>query len=209
MDRRTCLAALGSGLIGVLAGCAADAPGGAADGSSSSTSPPTDPQSSSSPSSPSSSSPSSGPAVTPPESTPAPDECRAGPLPRPSTDEGLPEPRAYPNGPPDLTESAVGTFLDSFEAAYRYNRRLAEVAETGNCLRNLDVYVAESTVWRVEDGFTAEVVTRGSSTGATCPDTTGTDTPTPLPHADFAPEAARYYLTGRFLLRNDIAVTCW
>ena len=103
----------------------------------------------------------------------------------------------------------VRTFVEEYEAAYRYNRELARVASTGNCLEYLDASSTESTVVSVENGVAGEVVTRASFTGRTCPRTTGTDTRTPLPHADLAAESARYYVTDRFLLRNGVVLECW
>lgn len=144
-----------------------------------------------------------------PWDTPAPGTCEAVSLPKPSTGEGLPDPRPYPGKPAPFTESAVRTYLESFEAAYRHNRVLADVAEDGDCLDYLDVYATESQVSAVGVGFRGTVTTRGSYTGASCPGVTGSDTPTPLPHADFGGKSATYYLTDRFLQREGVVVQCF
>lgn len=153
---------------------------------------------------------SSTPTVPAPDvTTPAPGECEAASRPHPETADGLPDPKPYPDKPAAIEKAPVRAFLEAYETAYRYNRRLAEITSTGNCLRYLDMSVDESTVTSVENGVTGEVVTRGSFTGGTCPGTTATETPTPLPHADLAFESAQYYVTERFLLRNGVTVECW
>lgn len=199
MDRRTYLTFLGSVGITSTAGClsnnyvspaAEPSPKAQTQTTSSSEIPPTTDSS-------------------PNISTPAPGECEAETVPQPSPSDGLPDSKSYPEKPTEIDPVPVEIFLAKYETAYRFNRRLAEIASAGNCLSYLDMSVTESTVTRVSNGVTGEIVTRGSFTGTTCPETTGTDTPTPLPHADLAPEAARYYVTERFLLRNGITVECW
>lgn len=153
--------------------------------------------------------PSTAPVSGPDVTTPVPGECEAEPVPQPSTEPGLPDPREYPETPREFDEPTVRAFLETYEATYRYNRRLAEIAADGNCLSHLEMYTTDSQVTTVEGGLIGEVTTRGSFTGATCPGTTGTDTPTPLPHADLAHETARYYVTERFLVRDREIVACW
>jgi hypothetical protein len=152
------------------------------------------------------------PAPTPvpqPESTPAPGECAATDPPMPATGDGLPGPRSYPEKPDDITESAVRSFLEAYESAHRFNRELAELAADGTCVEYLDAPSYGSTVTAVEDGVTGTVETRASYTGTPCSTVTGTDSPTPLPHADLVIESARYYVTDRFLIREGIVLECW
>lgn len=96
-------------------------------------------------------------------------------------------------------------FLEGYETAYRRNRELAEFADAGQCLGYIDAYVTDTAVEPTGNGFIGEITTKGSHSGETCPGETGT----PVPHADYAPESARYYVTARFLLRNGTAVECW
>ncbi|MEF8853177.1 MAG: hypothetical protein V5A28_12300, partial [Haloarculaceae archaeon] len=100
-------------------------------------------------------------------------------------------------------------YLESYESAYRYHARLADLAEEGGCVEYLDTEVTESKVWETDDGVVAEVFTTGSYTGTTCPTTGATDTETPLPHADFFEQAAHFLVTERFLVREGVVVECW
>ncbi|WP_436925123.1 hypothetical protein [Halosimplex amylolyticum] len=200
MDRRSCLALVGTvasaGVIGCLSDDGESTPAGTASGPRSDTATATG-------------TPPTETATVPDVETPAPGECEAVAPPRPSTGDGLPDPRAYPEKPAAIEKSSAKTFVEEYEAAYRYNRRLADLAADGECLKYLDASVTESAVAAVENGFSGEVTTRASYTGAPCPGSTGTDTPTPLPHADLAHESAEYYLTDRFLFRNGTVVECW
>lgn len=137
--------------------------------------------------------------------TPPPGECDAAPPPHPSTSEGVPDPSSYPDQPARLEAAPVRTFLEGYETAYRRNSELAEFADAGQCLGYIDAYVTDTAVESTENGFTGEITTKGSHSGEPCPGKTGT----PVPHADYAPESARYYVTARFLLRNGTAVECW
>lgn len=202
MNRREYLSLFGA--AGVAAGCLGDGTGMPAD--SGSTAPRSETRTGSAPATHTAT---STPALAPPDAeTPAPGECDAPSPPQPSTGDGLPDARSYPERPARIEVAPVKTFVEEFEAAYLYNRRLAEVAAEDNCLEYLDTFVTESTVRRVEGGVVAEVVTRGSYTGMPCPGTTGTDTATPLPHADFFSQSARYYVTDRFTVRNGAVVEC-
>lgn len=141
------------------------------------------------------------------EQTPPPSDCDAD-RPHPATGDRLPDPRDYPEGPPELAADPVRSFLREYEAAFAYNRLLSEVAGSGNCVRNIGASVTEVTVEAADAGFTAHVETFGSYTGEVCDTATGTDTATPLPHADYA-LSADYHVTDRFLLRDGEAVACW
>lgn len=217
MDRRTCLRLVGAAGAMGLTGCLSE------EGESADTAPP---EASPTPEDPSTADPASGSptASTPngketgtgvrtatplprPASTPAPGECDATAPPKPSTGEGLPDPREYPGRPTEITTAAVGPFLEAYESAHRFNRILADLG--ADCVEYVDVSSYGSTATAAEGGVTATVETRGSYTGTTCTTVTGTDTPTPLPHADLAIESARYYVTDRFLLREGVVVECW
>lgn len=192
--RRALLTSGSSALLAALAGCAAGEPPPGTTPSDDSPMP-TD-------------GPTTGATDTPPDvTTPASGTCQAD-RPHPSTGEGLPDPQTYPTRPSSPTREAVRELLRTFEAAYVYNETLAIVASEGDCLENLGVDVAEVTVERAGTGFVARVETFGSFTGENCPGVTGTDTPTPLPHADFT-ETAEYYFAEWFLLRNGDVVACW
>jgi hypothetical protein len=142
-------------------------------------------------------------------STPEPGECSAASPPDPSTVDGLPAPRDYPDRPSTVDEATVRSFVEAYETAYRYNSRLAAVAADGDCLGNLEVRATDVTADAVGEGVEATVTTRGSFTGTNCPEVTGSDTPTPLPHVDFGAETARYYVTDRFAVRERTVVECW
>lgn len=188
--RRAFLTSGSSALLAALPGCAA---GKLMPGSDRST--PTD-------------SPPAGATDTPPAvTTPPLSTCEAS-RPHPSTGEELPDPRTYPTRPSNPTPEAVREFLRAFESTYVYNETLAAVASEGDCLENLGVDVAEVTVERAGTGFVARVETFGFFTGKNCPGVSGTDTPTPLPHADLE-GAAEYYFAERFLLRDGDVVACW
>jgi len=141
--------------------------------------------------------------------TPAPGECEAASRPKPSTGEGLPDPREYPDPPDRIELDPVKSYLEAYEGAYRYNYRLADLAEDGACVEDFETYVEGSTVWQTERGIVGEVVTWGSYTGTTCSRTSGTDTGTPLPHADFFSQPAYYLVTDRFLVLDGTVVECW
>lgn len=141
-------------------------------------------------------------------STPEPGECSALSPPTPDSREGFPDPRTYPDAPDSLTADAVDRFARSYETALRYNRILADLAASDDCVDHLSVDVVESSVDAVPDGFTSPVTTRASYTGVPCADWTGTETQTPPPHRDLGRELAEYYATDRFVLRNGVAVVC-
>lgn len=156
-----------------------------------------------------SSTPSRTTGTVPDVSTPPPGECTATSPPLPSTGEGLPDPRPYPERPGEIAPAPVTTFVESYEGAYRFNEILADVAASGHCLNELEATVTGSTVTATANGVVGEVTTRSSYTGGTCPGTAGTDTATPLPHADFFSRTAQYYVTERFLLRDGVVLECW
>lgn len=137
--------------------------------------------------------------------------CSARQPPRPDTGPGLPDPRSYPEGPPEFTGEAVREFLQAYERAYGYNELLADLAVGGECVKYLELYVVdgETTVGEADGGFAGEVTTRGSYTGRVCPDERGADTPSPPPHVDLAPTAVEYRVTGRALEREGTVVECW
>lgn len=138
-------------------------------------------------------------------------ECSATAPPAPDTDEGLPDPRSYPEVPPEFSEATVREFVEQYERAFKYNAMLASFVADGNCVKYLELYVVgnETTVGETDDWFEAEVTTRGSYTGTTCPTETGTDTPTPLPHADLPYMTSRYRVTMRALVRDGTVHQCW
>ena len=146
-------------------------------------------------------------------STPAEGECDAAPVPKPDTTDtaGLPAPKVYPGKPGTFDADTVRSFLESYEAVYTFNSMLADVAASGQCLKYREIYAAGSELDARGEGFIAEITVRGSSTGAVCPEAkgTGTDSPTPPPHADFPPMTARYVVTERFLIRDGVVVACW
>jgi hypothetical protein len=150
--------------------------------------------------------------ATPPSidiETPEPGECETPPRPDPSTGEGLPDPRSYPDPPDRIEPAPVRSYLEAYEGAYRYNERLADLAEDDACVEYFETYVEGSTVWRTDRGIVGKVVTRGSYTGTTCSETSGTDTATPPPHADFFSQPAHYLVTDRFLVLAGTVVECW
>lgn len=141
--------------------------------------------------------------------TPPPGECEAVSPPKPSTSAGLPDAKSYPEPPKAFDKPTVMAFLEAYERAHRYNSQLAALAADGDCVRYLDMHVTEATISTTENGFEAAVTTRGSYTGSACPGVTGTDTPTPAPHADLAGKTGRYLVTRRFLIRNGVVRECW
>lgn len=206
MNRRTCLALLaGVGTTG-LAGCLSGSEGSA-------TSQPTETDehgtTAQSTADTASASPTSPTDTGPDVSTPAPGECDSVEPPSPSTGEGLPDPKQYPERPELIERDAVTSFIEAYEVAYRFNQRLAALAADGACVSYLDMSASELTVADIENGFTGSVTTRGSYTGTSCPAATGTDTPTPLPHVDLAFKTAEYSVTDRFVIRNGTVVECW
>lgn len=217
MKRRELLSTLGTAGLVAATGCLADddPAGEDADGATPSPSeagpstPATTPPESTSPT-PSGSSPTPTESLTPPDvETPAPGECEAAAPPDPSPGEGLPDPQPYPDRPDAIDAETVGSFVEAYEGAYRYNQVLADLTADGACVKNLDAPVTDRTVASTADGVVGEVTTRGSYTGTTCSDETGTDTSTPLPHADLAFRTARYYVTDRFVMREGVVVECW
>jgi hypothetical protein len=134
--------------------------------------------------------------------------CDATPPLAPTTSAGLPDARTYPERPSTLEEAAVTSFLETYEAAYRYNQLLAELAADGTCVRYLEAYATESQVDQGENAFTGTVSTRGSYTTEGCPDRTAAETATPI-HADLAVETAEYRVTERHVERDDVVVACW
>jgi len=206
MKRRTCLALLaGVGTTG-FAGCLSGSEDPAtADPSATDRPDTTTPTTTETPSETPASPTNSGPDV----STPLPGECDSVEPPSPSTGEGLPDPMQYPDQPDATERDHVESFIEAYEVAYRFNQRLAALAAAGDCVSYLDMSASELTVSAVENGFTGSVTTRGSFTGTSCPDVSGTDTPTPLPHADLTFKTVEYYVTDRFVIRNGTVVECW
>lgn len=204
MNRRTLLSALGSAAAVGAAGCLSGGDGPDAAG----TAPPTD-ESTDTPSvTPTSTRPRTD-ATSPDVTTPAPGECEATAPPYPDSYEGLPDPKPYPAKPDAIEPDQVDQFLRDYENAYRFNTVLADLVAEGACITYLDAPVEESSVSTASDGVVGSVETRWSFTGDTCPDATGTDTQTPLPHADGMVKRARYYVTDRFLIREGVVVACW
>jgi len=194
VDRRTCLRLLGAASALGLAGCLSE-------GSENADTEP--PAALSTPAN-------SGETTTgTPASRPALGGCDATDPPSPSTGDGLPDPREYPEQPTEMTAETVQPFLEAYESAHRFNRELAALAADGDCVEYLDASTYESTVTAVGSEITGSVETRASYTGGTCTTVTGTETPTPLPHADLAIESARYRVSDRFLLRKGVVVECW
>jgi len=221
VNRRRYLSTFGAALAGPVTGCLDDSNGTPGDGGSTGGPSGTAPQ----PETPTGSASTddegtatSGPATagtdtaTPPPidvETPAPGECEAPPRPNPSTGEGLPDARAYPDPPDEIEPGPIRSYLEAYEGAYRYNLRLADLAEDDACVEYFETYVTGSTVWQTERGIVGEVLTTGSFTGTTCSDSSGTDTATPLPHADYFTQAAHYLVTERLLVVDGTVVECW
>lgn len=138
-------------------------------------------------------------------------ECSATAPPQPDPGEGLPDPRSFPEGPPEFTDAAVTEFVEQYERAFTYNAMLAEFIANGHCLEYLEIYVVgnETTVEETDRGFTAQVTTQGSYTGTACPTETGTDTPTGVPHVDLPKMPAQYLVTERELAREGSVYQCW
>lgn len=201
-SRRRILHAAGVGLAG-LAGCLDTDPGG--DDSS-----PRDRES------PESASPSDPPpSETPvtdspgPVKTPPPGECAATDPPMPDTGEHLRDPRSYPEGPPEMTADAVTSFLEAYQTAHATNELLAELAVEGRCLDYLDVAVdGFPRVQQTDAGFDVTVAWFRGYRTTRCETPTGTDTPSPAPHADYWGET-RYVVTDRFLVRAGTTLECW
>lgn len=203
MNRRRYLSVVGAAVGTAVAGCLGSSP----ESSSGGTAPDESPTPTESPAGPGTTHTSTVPPVG--IETPAPGECSAPDPPDPSTGEGLPDPREYPDSPERFDPERVRPFVEAYEGAYRYNERLADLAGEGACVEDFETEVTGSTLRETDDGVVAEVVTTGSFTGETCPDATGTDTATPLPHADFFTQAAVFLVTDRFLVREDRVVECW
>lgn len=189
VSRRSALRAAGAALAG-LAGCLEGSPDEGADPSPSpeTTTPPA--------------------TAFPDVETPAPGECSATAPPYPDTGERLPEPRPYPDGPPTMTADGVRSFLDAYESAYLHNDKLREVDAEGRCLSYLDVSVDGVELRATAGGYAATVSWFRGFQATRCATPTGTDTPTPGPHADLWGDT-RYVVTERFLLRNGAVVECW
>lgn len=139
------------------------------------------------------------------------DACSATAPPQPTSGEGLPDSRSYPQGPPAFTEDAVTEFLKQYERAFKYNAMLADFVADEQCLRYLELYVvdSETTVRETDQGYEAEVTTQGSYTGTTCPGESGTATATGVPHVDLAKMPAQYCVTRRALTREETVYQCW
>lgn len=224
MNRRSYLSVFGAAVAGAVTGCLDDSTGPAA-GESTAPRSGTAPQSDtvdpgSAPTDTAGTAGTAGTATagthttTPPSidvETPAAGDCDASSRPNPSTGDGLPDPREYPDPPDRIEPEPVESFLVAYEGAYLYNRRLADLAADDACVEYLDTSVEGSTVRRTDDGIVGEVVTRGSFTGTTCPRGSGTDTDTgtPLPHGDYFTQTATYLVTDRFLVRDATVVECW
>ena len=211
MKRRELLSALGAAGLVAGVGCLADDDPATADRTDDGDDPTPSAARSPTPTrTPPGSSPTPTESLTPPDvTTPAPGECEATAPPDPSPGAGLPDPRSYPDPPGTVDAETVGPFVEEYERAHRYNRLLGELAADGACVKYLDVSVTDRTVASADDGVVGEVTTRGSYTGTTCSDETGTDTATPLPHADLAFRTARYCVTDRFVVREGVVVECW
>jgi hypothetical protein len=216
MERRRYLSVLGSTVagVGLAAGCIGEGGAPAAGGS---TAPGSDTPTQTD-DTPDSTTTDGTPTETPPPidvETPAPGECEAPERPYPETYEGLPDPREYPDPPSAFDVETLRSYLEAYEGAYRYNARLADLAEDDACVEYFETEVTGSTLWDTDDGVVAEVLTTGSFTGETCPpatDTgTGTDTETgtPLPHGDYFTQPAHFLVTERFLVREGTVVECW
>jgi hypothetical protein len=135
-------------------------------------------------------------------------KCEASPPPKPSTGEGLPDSRSYPENPATFEREAVTNFLETFEVSFRFNQRLGDLAAQGTCVKYLDMFATESRVRRDGNGFSATVTTRGSYTTEGCPNRTATATATPI-HADLAFRDADYHVTPRSLERDNVVLECW
>jgi hypothetical protein len=120
----------------------------------------------------------------------------------------LPAPRSYPEKPTTFEKETITNFLETFEAAYRFNQRLGDLAAQGTCVKYLDMFATETRVTRGGNGFRATVTTQGSYTTEGCPDRTASATATPM-HADLAFRDAEYNVTPRQLQREDVIVVCW
>jgi hypothetical protein len=136
--------------------------------------------------------------ATPP---PAPDQTGTG------TEQA---PLAYPARPDDLTVDSVEAYLTAYERAYRTNEVLASHRR-----RETDIVVAavrlgdpDVTVRTAGDGYLAGVHLSGTLSYAPAQPSvtpeTRTPTPTAVPSVTLS-AAASYYLTDRFLVRQDRA----
>ena len=213
MNRRSYLSVLGTTVAGLAAGCLGDS-GTPADGGGTAPGSETPTQADGT----TDSTATDGTTATPPPidvETPATGECEAPERPRPETYEGLPDPREYPDPPSAFDVETLRPYLEAYEGAYRYNVRLADLAEDDACVEYFETEVTGSTLWETDDGVVAEVLTTGSFTGETCPRTTdagtgtATETGTPLPHGDYFTQAAHFLVTERFLVREGAVVECW
>lgn len=229
MNRRRYLSTFGAALAGAVTGCLDDSSGTPGDGGSTGDPSGTAPQSGTPTGSASTDSGGTGTGGTPTPlthtagtqtktpppievETPEPGQCEAIERPYPSTYEGLPDPREYPDPPGGFDRETLTPYLEAYEGTYRYNARLADLVEDDACVEYFETEVTGSTLWETDDGIVAEVLTTGSYTGATCPDARGTGatgTPTPHPHADFFEQAAHFLVTERFLVREGTVVECW
>lgn len=132
--------------------------------------------------------------------------CSATPPPEPTDAATAPEP--YPERPAELSKSAVESFLEAYEEAYRYNDALA--ASPNKVGRTNEITITVRSVSVTADGdsrFNATVTVRFESDfidPATA--TTPTETPLPAGHGTF--ETA-YVVTDRFLRREGVVVECW
>lgn len=138
-------------------------------------------------------------------------QCPPTAPPDPVTGNGLPDPRPYPDGPPELTDETVASFVERYERAFRYNAMLAGFQAEGTCLKYLELYVVddETSIAQRDGHYEVTVTVQGSYTGAPCATESGTDTPTPAPHADLPQMPANYRVDGRALLREETTYECW
>lgn len=217
MDRRTCLALLGStavlGSTGCLSRDAGTTPVESTPTATESTSTVTESESTaeSSPTATGTESATTSTGTDPAidVSTPPPGECDPTAPPNPSTRDDLPDPRSYPERPAAITPDAVKPFLEEYETVYRFNKILVDLGSSDDCVESVDVSLDGSSVSEVADGVRGEVETFASYQGTTCETVTGTDTPTPMPHGDLFWLTGTYYVTDRFLIRNGVVHECW
>lgn len=106
-------------------------------------------------------------------------------------------PWSYPDKP-TMTAGAVRSFVETYEATYRFNAVLAGRQDgVPDGISRLDTWLRGSTVRAVATGFLVVVyVTLNYGDDASEP---GTGSPAPTGHQ---PTSATYYLTDRFCMRD-------
>jgi hypothetical protein len=153
--------------------------------------------------------PTNTPTVVPPDiETPGQDECSAVDVPKPETGEGLPDPRSYPEKPPDDSSDALQSFFGQYESAYAFNKTLVELQEQGVCVTRLHAFPESIHVRGAGGGYLATVQVGGYQTTRDCDEPAPTTTPSETPRTGHV-DRAEYFLTDRFLVRNDRVVECW